>query len=267
MNRLSTDRRGSVIAALVEGNSIRSTARLTGVSKPAVLKLLEDLGPICSSYQDETLRNLRCRRIQCDELWQYCYAKAKNVPASKRDTFGYGDVWTFVAIDADTKLVPAWLIGPRDADTTREFMLDLAGRLLEPPQISTDAFPPYAEAVRFAFGRRVDYAQTAKNDGKSHPQVHSGDPDHAHISTSYIERQNLTMRMQIRRYTRRTNAFSKKVENLAHAVALHFMHYNFVRIHGSLRCTPAMRAGVSRRLWTIRDVVTLLEEREARQAA
>lgn len=268
MNRLSTARRCRVVAALVEGNSIRSTARMTDVSKPTVLKLLADLGPRCAAYQNDAMRGLACRRIQVDEIWQFCYAKAKNVPEDKRDTFGYGDVWTWVAIDADTKLVPTWLIGQREPDDARAFLLDLAGRLTHRPQITTDAFPPYPDAVRLAFGRRAHYAQTVKVDGQVRSKTTvTGRPDRQHVSTSYVERQNLTMRMRMRRFTRKTNGFSKKVENLGHAVALHFMHYNFVRIHGSLRCTPAMRAGVADTLWTIRDVVALLEEHEASQAA
>ena len=281
MNRLSTAERVQVVAALVEGNSIRATARMTDVSKPTILKLITDLGTACAEYQDTALRGLSCQRIQCDEIWQFCYAKAKNVPASKAGQFGFGDVWTWVALDADTKLVPTWLVGPRNGRAAYEFMMDLASRLTHRVQITTDGHRPYLEAIEAAFGMDVDFAQLIKiyGDDRDAPARYSpghckgcfgrviqGDPNPAHVSTSYVERQNLTMRMGMRRFTRLTNGFSKKVENHGHAVAIHFMHYNFARIHRSLRCTPAMRAGVSTRVWSVRDIVTLLEAQESAAA-
>ena len=278
MNKLKTDRRVAVVAALVEGNSIRATARMTDVSKPTILKLIADLGPVCTDYQDAMLRNLNCRRVECDEIWQFVYAKAKNVEAAKRAPKEAGDVWTWVAIDADSKLIPTWRIGPRDAFTAHDFMTDLADRLRHRVQLTTDGHTPYLEAVETAFGMDIDYAQLIKiygtdreSEARYSPVVCKdcvkrpimGDPDPDRISTSYIERQNLTMRMSMRRYTRLTNGFSKKLENHAAATAIHFMHYNFARIHRTVRCSPAMAAGVTETLWTIRDIVGLLEEREA----
>ncbi len=277
MNKLSTKKRTQVVAALVEGNSIRATCRMTGASKNTVTKLVRDLGQVCSEYQDKVLRDLPCKRIQADEIWTFCGMKQKNVPSEKRNQFGLGDVWTFTAICADTKLVPSWLIGSRDAGCSYEFMNDLAGRLSNHTQLTTDGHKMYLEAVEAAFGGDVDFAQLQKIYG-SDPEaakryspaqcigcqtaVVSGDPDRDHVSTSYVERQNLTMRMSMRRFTRLTNAFSKKVENLAHAVAIHFMHYNFARIHRSLRVTPAMEAGVADHVWTIEEIIGLLDEKE-----
>lgn len=278
MNKLSTDRRTAVVAALVEGNSIRATARMTGVSKPTILKLIADLGPVCTDYQDAMLRGLTCRRIECDEIWQFVYAKAKNVETAKRAPQEAGDVWTWVAIDADSKLVPTWRIGPRDAFTALDFMTDLADRLTHRVQLTTDGGAPYLGAVEEAFGADIDYAQLIKiygadreSEARYSPVVCqdcvkrpiTGNPEPSRISTSYIERQNLTMRMSMRRYTRLTNGFSKKLENHAAATAIHFMHYNFARIHRTIRCSPAMAAGVTETLWTVRDIVGLLEEREA----
>jgi len=283
MNTLDNDKRRQVIASLVEGNSIRATVRMTGVAKNTIVKLLEDIGIACAEYQDKAFRNLRCKRIQCDEIWSFCYSKQKNVSAEKVDVFGYGDVWTWVAIDADTKLVPCWMVGPRNAEAANEFINDLSERLATRIQLTTDGFRPYLEAVEGAFGCGVDFAQLIKlygeNTGNRKDQTRyspatcigcetrkvTGNPKEAHISTSYVERQNLTMRMSMRRFTRLTNGFSKKVENHAHAIALHYMYYNFVRIHKSLRCTPAMAAGVTNRLWDIEDVVNLLPEPEAKK--
>jgi len=274
MNKLTPERRAMILRCLVEGNSIRSTVRMTGAAKNTITKLLVDVGSACAEYQDKTLVNLGCKRIQCDEIWAFCYAKAKNVPEDKRGQFGYGDVWTWTAIDADTKLAISWLIGDRSAETGAIFMNDLAPRLKNRVQLTTDGHTAYLEAVESGFGHGIDYAMLVKIYGTppeadkrySPPQVIGarretiqGRPDPAHISTSFAERQNLTMRMSVRRFTRLTNAFSKKVENLAHAVSLHFMHYNFVRIHRSLRVTPAMEAGVTGRLWTIEDIVKLLD--------
>lgn len=277
MNRLTTAKRAAVVAALIEGCSVRSTCRLTGVAKGTVLKLLVELGEACVRFHDETVRDLTCRRIQADEAWCFCYSKAKNVPAEKRDTFGYGDVWTWVGIDADTKLAVSWLIGSRDGGAAFTFMSDIASRVRNRIQLSTDAHKPYLSAVEDAFGSGIDYATIQKiygsdpaNEKRYSPavcigceaKVVTGDPDPAHINTSYVERQNLTLRMSMRRYTRLTNAFSKKVQNLAAAVAIHFVWYNFGRIHQTLRVTPAMEAGIASRVWTLADVVGLLEAAE-----
>jgi IS1 family transposase len=275
MNKLSIARRAHVVSCLVEGNSIRATARMTDVSKPTILKLLADLGAACAKYQDETIRNVRTRRVQVDEIWQFVYAKAKNVPEEKRGQFGYGDVWTWVAIDADSKLIVSWRVGSRDAITAHELMQDLASRLANRVQLTTDGHRVYVEAIENAFGADIDYAMLAKVYGtdpqadkryspakilSSTTEVIRGEPNPKHISTSYVERQNLTMRMSMRRFTRLTNGFSKKVENHAAAVALHYMHYNFARIHKTLRVTPAMEAGVSDHVWTIEEIVGLLGE-------
>jgi IS1 family transposase len=277
MNTLDKERRIQVIRCLVEGNSIRATVRMTGVAKNTIVKLLVDIGRVCADYQDRTLRNLTSKRIQCDEIWSFCYAKDKNVPADKRGTFGYGDVWTWVAIDADTKLVAAFLIGNRGAQTAKRFMSDLASRLADRVQLTTDGHRVYLTAVEDAFGSEIDYAMLVKiygNDGTNDTKYSpaecigcqtvgiTGRPDPKHVSTSFVERQNLTMRMMMRRFTRLTNGFSKKVENHAWAVALHYMHYNFCRIHQTLRITPAMAAGVTDRLWEISDIVKLLEPEE-----
>ena len=274
MNRLDTKKQAQIIAALVEGNSIRATSRMTGAAKGTVLKLLVDVGTACSEYQDKAFKNLPCTKIQCDEIWAFCYAKEKNVPEEKKDQFGYGDVWTFTALCADTKLVPSWYIGNRDLKNATVFMKDLAWRLANRVQLTTDGHHMYLDAVPSAFGRDVDYSQLIKIYGnnpeseKRYSPPHCmgvrakevlGYPEGRHVSTSYVERQNLTMRMNMRRFTRLTNAFSKKVENLGHAVALHFMYYNFCRIHQSLRATPAMKAKVTDRLWEIEDILALLK--------
>ena len=235
-------------------------------------KLLVDVGQACAEYQNKTLRNLTCKRIQCDEIWSFCYAKQKNVPPEKQGKFGYGDVWTWTAIDADTKLAISWLIGDRSASTAYLFMKEIASRLKNRVQLTTDGHKPYLAAVEEVFGGDIDYATLVKFYGPDPEQekrysppkcldvqlaVISGNPDPKHISTSYVERQNLTMRMHMRRFTRLTNAFSKKVENLGHAVSLHFMHYNFVRIHRSFRVTPAMEAGIDDHLWSLEDIAKL----------
>lgn len=250
MNKLSIIKQTQIIVALVEGNSIRATCRMTGAAKGTVLKLLANVGRACSEYQDKAFRNLLCKKIQCDEIWSFCYAKDKNVPKDKKDKFGYGDVWTFTAICADSKLVPSWHIGKRDYFTAYEFMIDLQSRLKNRIQLTTDGHKMYAQAVDDVFGSDIDYSQLIKlygqpneNEKRYSPAqcigvekvVKQGNPDIKNVSTSYVERQNLTMRMNMRRFTRLTNAFSKKVENLGHAVALHFMYYNFCRIHQTLR--------------------------------
>jgi len=275
MNKLSSEKRIAVVRALAEGCSIRATVRMTGVAKNTVTKLLVDLGRACWQYQSRTLRNLSCKRVQCDEIWSFCYAKEKNVPAEKRGQFGYGDVWTWTAIDAESKLAVSWMIGKRDAGTAQDFIADVSLRLANRIQLTTDGLKVYLEAVEAAFGGDIDYAQLVKVYGPSgdgpearysppacvgcNAKLVSGRPDWKHVSTSFVERQNLTMRMQMRRFTRLTNAFSKKVENLECAVALHFMVYNFARIHQTLRVSPAMKAGVTRRLWGIEDIVALLD--------
>jgi len=269
MNKLSRTKQAQVVAALVEGCSINSTVRMTGVSKVTILKLLASLGPACADYQDRTLRNLTCKRVQCDEIWQFCYAKEKNVPADKKGEFGYGDVWTWVAIDADTKLIPVWTLGNRDARTATALIEDLASRLTHRIQLTTDGHKAYLQAVEGAFGCDIDYAMLIKTYESSQEETRyspatctscevkpvTGNPDPKHISTSFIERQNLTMRMTMRRFTRLTNAFSKKVENHAYSVALYTMHYNFCRVHASLRVTPAMEAGLTDHVWTIEEML------------
>lgn len=276
MNKLDNKRRAQIISALVEGNSIRATSRMVGVSKDTVVKLLVDVGTVCANYQDKVMRSLPCKRVQCDEIWSFCYAKAKNVSPKHQGVFGYGDVWTWTAIDADTKLVPCWHIGRRDGRAAYEFINDLASRLAHRVQLTTDGHRPYLEAVESAFGCEIDYAMLVKIYGKPQEEIRyspaevldiqcttiTGNPDPKHISTSYVERQNLTMRMGMRRFTRLTNAFSKKLENLRHAVALHFMHYNFVRVHQTLKCSPAMAAGITQKLWSIENIVNLLDESE-----
>ena len=278
MNRLSPAKRTQIIAALVEGNSIRATCRMTGAAKGTVIKLLRDIGQACIEYQDKNVRGLTSRRVQCDEIWAFCHAKAKNVPAEKKGQFGYGDVWTWTAIDADSKLCISWCIGGRDSYTGMAFMQDVARRLAQRVQLTTDGHGVYLDAVERAFGQNIDYAMLVKIYGAgaddddrqyspaacygAEPRPVTGKPDPKHISTSYVERQNLTMRMSMRRFTRLTNAFSKKVENLGHAVALHFVYYNFCRKHMTLGMTPAMAAGLSDHEWSIEELVGLLGERE-----
>jgi len=282
MNRLSPAKRTEIIAALVEGCSIRATCRMTGAAKNTVVKLLVELGEVCARYQDETLRGLTCRRIQCDEIWSFCYAKAKNVPAEHKGQFGYGDVWTWTAIDADSKLVLSWCIGGRDSYTALAFMQDVARRLAQRVHLTTDGHKVYLDAVERTFGRNIDYAMLQKLYGPDPEQEKrysparcvgtdietiQGKPDPKHVSTSYVERQNLTMRMSMRRLTRLTNAFSKKVQNLGHAVALHFMYYNFCRRYQTLGMTPAMASGLADHEWSVGEIVALLEEREKSAAS
>jgi IS1 family transposase len=273
MNTLSTHRRTQIVAALVEGNSIRATCRMTGAAKNTVVKLLVDLGTACEAYQDRVMRNLPCQRLQCDEISSSCFAKEKHLSPEKQGEFGYGDVWTWTAIDADTKLVPTWYVGKRNAEDAHAFVSDLAGRLANRAQLTTDGHRAYLTAVAAAFGGEIDYAMLVKLYGPdpegekryspatcigTETSVISGDPDPWHVSTSYAERQNLTMRMSMRRFTRLTNAFSKKVENLMCAAALHFMWYNFGRVHKTLKTTPAVAAGIADHVWTIEEIVGLL---------
>jgi len=274
MNRLSKEKRTQIISALVEGNSLRATARMCGANVNTVMWLLEDVGRACESYQRRVLVNLPCKRIQCDEIWSFCYAKQKNVPDDKQGILGYGDVWTWTAICADTKLVPCWYVGYRDAWAAQNFIYDLAARLANRVQLTTDGHSAYLNAVSQAFGEEIDYAMLIKLYGPGpegtearysppeciscSPKLICGFPKRQYVSTSFAERQNLTMRMNMRRFTRLTNAFSKKLANHQCAVALHFMHYNFCRIHQTLRVTPAMAAGISDHVWEISEIVALL---------
>ena len=277
MNKLSRDARAQILGMMVEGMSIRGISRMTGASKNTVVKLLENAGEAFSDYQDRTLRGLTCKRIQVDEIWAFVYAKAKNVQTAKAAPDGAGDCWTWLAIDADTKLIPSFYVGGRDAEAAQHFIGDLALRLKNRVQLTSDGHKPYLEAVEESFGADIDYAMLIKiygdtpGAGRYSPgecigiqqRRVEGRPDPAHISTSYAERHNLTLRMSARRFTRLTNAFSKKVENHAHSVAIHTMHYNFVRIHQTLRVSPAMAAGVTTKLWELVDMVAVLEEWEA----
>ena len=280
MNKLPRDARAQILGMMVEGVSIRAISRMTGASKNTIVKLLADAGEAFSDYQDRTLRGLTCKRVQVDEIWAFVYAKAKNVKTAKAAPEGAGDCWTWMAIDADTKLIPSFYVGARDADAAQAFIADLAGRLANRVQLTSDGHKPYLEAVEQSFGAAIDYAMLIKHYGAPVGALGryspgectgielrrvEGRPDLAHVSTSYAERANLTLRMGSRRFTRLTNAFSKKVENHAHSVAIHTMHYNFVRIHQTLRCTPAMAAGVSATLWELADMVKVLEAWEVGQ--
>ncbi|RWD45498.1 MAG: DDE domain-containing protein [Mesorhizobium sp.] len=277
MNKLDAVTRARILHLLCEGQSIRSITRIMGMSKNTVAKLLSDAGAVCAAYQDEVLRNLTSRRIQVDEIWSFTYAKQKNVATAKAAREDAGDTWTWTAIDADTKLVMSWLVGGRDSEYAMAFMDDLSRRLANRVQLTSDGHRAYLEAVEGAFGGDIDFAMLVKLYGNSPetPKGRSpaectgarktpieGNPNPKHISTSFAERQNLTMRMHMRRFTRLTNGFSKKVEAHANAVALHFIYYNFVRIHASLRMTPAMAAGVTEKLWEIADLVALIEVKE-----
>jgi IS1 family transposase len=269
MNRLSLARRSQVIGCLVEGNSIRSTERMTDVHRDTICRLLVEVGNGCAALANERMRNLPCQRIQVDEIWSYVGKKQMHLKAGDNRA-RLGDQWTFVALDPDTKLVPTYRVGKRTRDVAVAFMDDLSGRLTNRVQISSDSLRSYVDAVERAFGADVDYGQVVKfydaepiGPGRYAPPrvvgaektVIAGDPDQRHISTSLVERQNLTMRMSMRRFTRLTNAFSKKLENLQAAVSLHFAHYNWVRVHKSLRVTPAMAANVSDRLWSLEELV------------
>lgn len=278
MNKLTTEKRAQILSVLCEGMGINAACRITGASKNTVLKLLTDAGEACAKYQDEAMRNLTCKRVECDEVWSFVGMKQKNVPEELQGTFGLGDVYTWTAIDAETKLIPCWHVGTRDAESANDFISDLASRLTSRIQLTTDGHKAYLEAIEGAFGADVDFSQLIKiygasgqstNDARryspseftgSEKRVITGAPDVNKISTSYVERQNLTMRMHMRRFTRLTNAFSKKLENHMHAISLYFMFYNFCKIHKSLRVTPAMAAGVSTTPWEISDIVALIPD-------
>jgi len=275
MNKLPLEKQVQVISALVEGNSIRATVRMTGVAKNTIVKLLIAIGQKCDEYQDKVLRDLPCRRIQCDEIWSFCYAKDKNIPKERLGQPGVGSVWTWTAMCADSKLIPSWMVGGRDAQSAHAFMQDLAKRLRNRVQLTTDGHRVYLDAVEKAFGANIDYAMLVKIYGADPSESEtryspaqcigievanvSGSPKKHHVSTSFVERQNLTMRMQMRRFTRLTNGFSKKLENHKHAIALHFMHYNFCRVHQTLRVTPAIEAGVADHVWSIEEMLKLIE--------
>lgn len=277
MNRLNTQARTLILRCLVEGNSLRSTERITGTNINTIITLLCNVGEACSKYQNEVFHDLPCTRIQCDEIWTFCGAKQKNVSKKKRK-LGYGDVWTWVAICQDTKLIPSWLCGKRDAKSAGAFIGDLASRCNNYLQLTTDGLSFYADAVDKAFGGKINYAMLVKEYGRviygedglkekrysynacigSEKVSVTGTPITKDITTSHIERQNLSMRMAMRRFTRLTNGFSKKIQNLKYAVALNFMYYNFVRIHKSLKITPAMAAGVTDQLWDLEEILSLL---------
>ena len=275
MNRLPIEKRAQIIGVLVEGMSMRAVTRLTGVSINTVTKLLEDVGMASAFFQAQTLVNLPCTRIECDEIWAFCYAKEKNVAPADKGVLGFGDVYTWTAICAETKLIASYMIGKRDADYANVFIADLASRLAHRVQLTTDGHKPYLEAVEGAFGADVDYAMLVKQYGPgslteqrryspseyvgSEKRLITGNPEKDKVSTSYVERQNLTMRMGMRWFTRLTNGFSKKVENLEHAVSLHFMHDNFARIHKTLRVTPAMAAGISDHVWSLEEIAALAD--------
>ena len=281
MNKLPLQTRVMILNMLVEGSSLRSISRVTGTSINTVAKLMVDAGEACAAFHNETVRNVEAKRVQCDEIWSFCYAKAKNVEAAKAAPEDAGDVWTWTALDADSKLVISYLVGGRDGAYAAEFMDDVAQRLANRVQLTTDGHAAYLDAVAGAFEGEVDYAQLVKIYGepKGKPQerryspgectatrkdVVSGNPDEADINTSYVERQNLTMRMSMRRFTRLTNAFSKKIDNHIHSLSLYFVHYNFCRIHKSLRVSPAMAAGLTDELLSMEDIVELIDARAAK---
>jgi IS1 family transposase len=274
MNKLDTESRKRIVSALVEGVGINATCRMTGAAKNTVLKLLAELGTACAAYHDKNVVNLKTRRVQCDEVWSFVYSKEKNVPEELKGQFGVGDVWTWTAIDADSKLMISYLLGLRDAGYATEFMRDIAGRLANKVQLTTDGLRAYLVAVEDVFGGDIDYAQLIKIYGAERPgaaryspaaiigtrnEVVCGAPEPRSVSTSYVERSNLTIRMMNRRFTRLTNAFSKKIENHIHAFALFAMHYNFCKLHKTIRVTPAMEAGIADHVWEIEELLAMLD--------
>ena len=274
MNKLPIAKRVQVLSMLCEGSSMRSISRVVDVSINTVSALLVDAGKACAAHHEETVRGVSAKRVQCDEIWSFCYSKQKNVLTAKAAPEEAGDVWTWTALDADSKLIVSYLVGGRDAGYAHEFMQDVAARLSTRVQLTTDGHKAYLDAVEGAFGSDVDFAQLVKLYGDAPGPAGryspaectgirkmrvTGSPDRAHVSTSYVERQNLTMRMSMRRFTRLTNAFSKKAENHTHALALSFTFYNFVRQHKTLRCSPAMAAGLSKTLWSMEDIVKLID--------
>ena len=282
MNKLLPAKRAQILGMMAEGVSLRAITRLTGASKNTLAKLVEDAGEAFSEYQDRVFHDLPCQRVQVDEIWSFVYAKAKNVARAKSAPAEAGDIWTWTAIDADTKLIPSWYVGNRDAKAANHFISDLASRLSSQTQLTSDGHGPYLQAVEDAFGADIDYAMLIKHYGEPVGATGryspgecvgidlrrvEGRPDPAHVSTSYVERSNLSIRMGNRRFTRLTNAFSKKAANHEYAMAIYFMHYNFVRIHQTLRCTPAMAANVTTKLWELSDMVKVLEEWEATRAS
>ncbi|MFI4954918.1 MAG: IS1 family transposase [Gammaproteobacteria bacterium] len=273
-NHLPIETKKQIVHMLVEGSSLRSISRIVDVSINTVTKLLVDVGTACQQYHEENISGLNSKIIQCDEIWSFVYAKQKNVPIEMQGNDGVGDVWTWTAIDAESKFMIAWNVGNRDAETAKEFMLNVADRLNNRVQLTTDGLTKYLKAVDNAFGNDIDFAQLIKIYGKpqdehryspaectsTEKRIITGEPDKKKISTSYVERQNLNMRMGMRRFTRLTNAFSKKIENHCHSLALYFMYYNFVRIHTTIRVTPAMEVGLTKKLWTIEDLVKLADK-------
>lgn len=274
MNKLGTATRTLIVKALVDGMGVNAPCRLTGAAKHTVLKLLSEIGEACAKYHDEHVRNVKARRVQCDEIWSFCYSKQKNVPDEYKGVFGYGDVWTWTAIEADSKLIVSYMIGLRDGGYATEFMQDVADRLANRVQLTTDGLKAYLDAVEGAFGGDIDYAQLIKIYGPAAPGAArysppacigcerkdvTGTPERKYVSTSFVERQNLTMRMGMRRFTRLTNAHLKKIENHAHMIALYFMHYNYCKIHSTLRVTPAMEAGLTDHVWEIEELLALLD--------
>jgi IS1 family transposase len=274
MNKLDTGTRAMIVKALVDGVGVNATCRLTGAAKHTVLKLLREIGDACAKYHDEHVRNVRCKRIQCDEIWSFVHSKQKNVKPEMKGVFGFGDVWTWTAIEASSKLIVSYMIGLRDSGYANDFMRDVASRIANRVQLTTDGLKAYLDAVEDAFHGEIDYAQLIKIYGPTAPgaarysppncigcERHeiAGEPERKHISTSIVERQNLSMRMGMRRFTRLTNAHSKKVENHAHAISLYFMHYNYCKIHSTLRVTPAMQGGLTDHVWEIEELLDLID--------
>lgn len=281
MNRLSIEKLSQIIKLLVEGSSMRSVERIVDCSINTVTKTLEEAGQACQAYQDVIIRNIKTKQVQCDEIWSFCYSKEKNVAPEHEGILGHGDVWTWVALDSDSKLAINWLVGTRAVEYAEAFISDLASRLADRIQLTTDGYGVYINAIEKAFAGAVDYAMLVKvYEGQGAQERHryspsnfvkadkrriNGDPDVSKVSTSHVERQNLTMRMGMRRFTRLTNGFSKKIENLEHAVALHFMYYNFGRIHKTLRVTPAMQAGIADHVWSMEEIAALIPEPVAKK--